>query len=173
MNRYPARINIGTIILNLFIILPMILYSCSLNYDKVHQKLSNDIHIALNCFWINSMVANPGKFYIVFLGSLINNNNIIFLVEHKHIKSTNEVKPLVITIDHKLTLTKHINNLCNTASKRLRAWTRTRKFLSQEQTKRLSEACIMFTFKYCSLIWMFCGKTRTNSLTKCTNALSD
>ena len=41
-----------------------------------------------------------------------------------------------------------------------------RKFLSQEQTKRLSEAYIMFTFKYCPLIWMFGGKTKNKSITK-------
>ena len=69
------------------------------------------------------MVANPGKFHIIFLGSSINNNqiifdnSIIFIVENKHIKSNNEVKLLEIIIDHKLTFAKHINNLCNTASK--------------------------------------------------------
>ena len=53
------------------------------------------------------MVANPGKFQIIFLGSSTN-NNIIFIVENKHIKRNNEVKFLGITIDHKLTFTKHI-----------------------------------------------------------------
>ena len=63
------------------------------------------------------MVANPGKFQIIFIGSSINNNNIIFIVENKDIKSNNEVKLLGITINHNLPFTKHINNLCNTASK--------------------------------------------------------
>ena len=62
------------------------------------------------------MVANPGKFQIIFLGSSINNNN-IFIIENKNIKSNNEVELLGITIDHKLTFTKHTNNLCNTTSK--------------------------------------------------------
>ena len=58
------------------------------------------------------MVANPGKFHIIFLGSSINENqiisdNVIFIVENKHIKSNSEVKLLEITIDHKLTFTKH------------------------------------------------------------------
>ena len=86
------------------------------------------------------MVANPGKFQIIFIRSSIKNNNITFIVENKHIKSTNEVKLLGIIIDHKLTFTKHISNLCNKQVKRLRALTRIRKLLSQEQTKRLSEA---------------------------------
>ena len=55
------------------------MYSCSLNYEEAHLKFSNDTHIVLNWFQINSMVANPRKFQIMFLGSLINNNNIIFI----------------------------------------------------------------------------------------------
>ena len=60
----------------------------------------------------------------------------------ENIKSNNEVKHLRITIDYKVNFTKHINNLCNTESNFLRALTSKRKFLSQEQTKRLSEAYI-------------------------------
>ena len=59
------------------------------------------------------MVANPSKFRIIFLGSSINDNqiisdnNIIFIVQNKHIETNTEVKFLEITIDHKLTFTKH------------------------------------------------------------------
>ena len=48
----------------------------------------------------------------------------------------------------------------------MRTLTRIRKFLSQEQTKRLSEPYIMSTFKYCPLIWVFCGKTENKSINK-------
>ena len=92
------------------------IYSCSLNYEEAHRKLSDDTYIVPNWFQIISMVANTGKFQITFLESSINNSNIIFIVENKYIKSYNYVKLLGITIDHKLTFTKHINNLCNTAS---------------------------------------------------------
>ena len=39
-------------------------------------------HIIPNWFRINSMVSNPGKFQIIFLGSSTNNNSIIFIVEN-------------------------------------------------------------------------------------------
>ena len=42
--------------------------------------------------------------------------------------------------------------------------TRIRK--EQEQTKHLSEAYIISTFKYCHLIWVFCGKTENKSFNK-------
>ena len=38
------------------------IYSCSLNYKEAAQKLSNDIHIVLNWFKVNSMVENPTSF---------------------------------------------------------------------------------------------------------------
>ena len=104
-------------------------YWCSLNFEEAHRKLSSDTNIVLNWFRINSIVANPGKFQIMFLKSWINNSNFTFMVEN--IKSNNEVKHLRITIDHKVNFTKHINNLWKTESNCLRALTSKIKFLSQ------------------------------------------
>ena len=59
------------------------IYSSSLNYEEAHRKLSNDTHIVPNWFRINSMVANPGKFQIIFLRSSINNNITTFIVENR------------------------------------------------------------------------------------------
>ena len=53
----------------------------------------------------------------------------------------------------------------------MRALTKIRKFLSQKETKRISEVYIMSTLKYCTLIWMFCVKTENkpiNKVRKCT-----
>ena len=38
------------------------------------------------------MVANPGKFQIMFLGSNIDNSEITFMIENKRVKSRSEVK---------------------------------------------------------------------------------
>ena len=142
------------------------IYSCSLNYKEAAHKLSNDTYIVLNWFKVNSMAANPGKFQIMFLGSKIENSKIIFAIENKQIKCKREVKLLGITIDEKLTFTRHIANICSLANNRLRALTRIRRFLSTEQAKYLSEAYIMSAFKYCPLIWMFCNKTSNNQINK-------
>ena len=77
-----------------------------------------------------------------------------------------EVKLPGITIDEKLTFTKHTGNICNVANNRLRALTRIRRYLSKEQTKYLSETYIISAFKYCPLIWMFCNKTSNNQINK-------
>ena len=88
------------------------------------------------------------------------------MIENKRVKSRSKVKPLGITVDDKLSFTTHIENLRSTASTRLRALARIRKFMSIEQGKRLSEAYIMSTFTYCPLIWMFCSKTANNLINK-------
>ena len=51
------------------------------------------------------------------------------MVENKRVKSRSEVKLLGIIINDKLSFTKHIENLCSTASNRLQALARIRKFL--------------------------------------------
>ena len=83
-------------------------------------KLSNYIHLILNWFRI-SMVANPGKFQIISLGSNIDNNKVIFMIENKRVKSRSEVKLLGITICNMLLFITHVENLCSTASDCLRA----------------------------------------------------
>ena len=82
------------------------------------------------------MVANPGKFQIMFLESNTDNSQITFMIKSKR----SEVKLLGITIDDKLSFTTLIENLCSTASNRLRALARIRQFISFEQAKRLPES---------------------------------
>ena len=142
------------------------IYSCSPYFEEATLKLSNDTHLILNWFRINSMVANPGKFQIVFLGSNIDNSKITFMIENERVNSRSEVKLLGITIDDKLSFTSHIENLCSTAHNRLRALARILKFIYFEQAKRLSEAYLMSTFTYCPLIWMYCSKAAKNLINK-------
>ena len=124
------------------------IYPCSPSFGESTLKLSNDMHLILNWFRINSMVANHGKFQIMFLWSNIDNSKITFMIENKKVKSRSEVKLLGITIEDKLSITTHIENLCSAASNRLRALARMRKFISFEQAKGLSETYIMSTFTY-------------------------
>ena len=88
------------------------------------------------------------------------------MIENVRVKSRSEVKLLGIAIDDKLSFTTLIENLCSTASNRLRALARIRKLISFEQAKRLPEAYIMSTFTYCPLIWMYCSKTANNLINK-------
>ena len=57
------------------------LHICSPNFEEATLKLSNNTHSILNGFRINSTVANPDKFQIMFLGSNIDNNKIKFMIK--------------------------------------------------------------------------------------------
>ena len=127
------------------------IYSCSLNYKEEAHELSNGTNIVLNWFKVNSMVASPGKFQM-FLGSKIDNSKITFAIGNNQIKYKREGKLLRITIDEKLTFTKHIVNICSLTNNRLIALTRIRRFLSMNQPKHLSKTYIMSVFQYCPLI---------------------
>ena len=142
------------------------IYSCSPSFKEATLKLSIDTHLILNWFRINSMVANSGKFQNIFLGSNIDNNKIKLITENKRVKSRGEVKLLRITIDIKLSLSTDMEHLCSTSSNRLRVLARICKFLLFELSKRLSEAYIISTFRYCLLIWMFCSKATNNLMNK-------
>ena len=106
------------------------IYSCSPNFEEAtlklwnYLKLSNDTHLILNWFRINSLVANPEKFQIMFLESNIDNSTITFTIENKSVKTRSKVKLLGITVDNKLSFTIHIENLCSTANNRLWALAR-------------------------------------------------
>ena len=57
------------------------LYSCSPNFEERTLKLSNGTHLILNRFRINSMVENPTKLHIMFLGPNIDSSKITFMIE--------------------------------------------------------------------------------------------
>ena len=142
------------------------IYPCSPNFEEATLKLSNDSHLILNWFRLNSMVVNPSKFQIIFLGSNIDNSKITFVIENKRVKSRSDVKLLGITIDDKLLFTTHIENLCSTESNRFRALASIRKFISFDPAKRLSQSYVLSTFTYYPLIWMYCSKTANNLINK-------
>ena len=68
------------------------MYSCSPNFEEATLKLSNYTHLILTWYRINSMVPNPGKFQIMFLGSNIDNKKITFMIENKRVTIRREVK---------------------------------------------------------------------------------
>ena len=68
------------------------------------------------------------------------------------------VELLVITPDKNINFKGHIQNICHKANSKTKALFRIRKLLNLEQAEILVEAYISSNFRYCPLIWMFCGK---------------
>ena len=84
------------------------------------------------------------------------------MMENKKVKCRSEIKLLGIAIKDTLSFNTHIETLYSTANNRLQALARTHKFLSFGETKRLSDAYIMSTFRCCPLMWMFFSKAASS-----------
>ena len=135
------------------------------NLDLVFFNLNSDLSNVMDCFKINSLKANPGKFQFMVLGA--NKNDCFNLnVAGKVILSSSEVKLLEITIDYELKLKKHINELCRKASYKLHALQKIRRYLSVDKARLLANAFIDSQFNYAPLIWMFAGKILINKICK-------
>ena len=135
------------------------LFACDISLENVIIRLNKDALAVNNWFGINSMVANPEKFQVMFLGITDPTTVYINLGDNINIFGKTEVELLGITIDNKLTFKSHIQRLCRLANNKISALVRFRNLINFEQTNVLINAYIMSYFFYCPLIWMFCGKT--------------
>ena len=84
----------------------------------------------------------------------------------QNIKSSDTVELLGITLAKKINFKRHIQNIRCKASNKIKALLRIRKFLNLEKAQVLVKACISSNFRYCPLIWMFCGKMSDNLIVK-------
>ena len=135
-------------------------FANQINYQyciSAGTKLKIDIKNILKWFQFNSMVANPEKFQILFLGLNVN-TSINFDIGNISISSTNHVKLLKVTIDNRLDFSKHIEAICKQASQKTSAILQIRSYISTDKASKLLHAFILSRFFYCPLIWMFCNR---------------
>ena len=60
-----------------------------------------------------------------------------------------------VTFDRKLSFTKHVEDLCKKANRKLHALARLSNFTDPVKLKLLMDAFINSQFNYCPLVWMF------------------
>ena len=141
------------------------LYACGKELDTISFKLEIETKTAMQWLKDNEMVANPSKFQLMFLSKYKNiEKNMSF--DGKTIKSSDTVELLGITLDKNINFKRHIENSCQKANNKTKARFHIRKFLNLKQAQVLAEAYISSNFRYCSLIWMFCGKMSDNLIAK-------
>ena len=125
---------------------------------KLIENLTYDLKNVLTWFKINSMKANPEKFQFMIL-SKTRRPEYNLLIDSNVIKESADVELLGLIIDNKLSFEKHIARLCQTATYKLHALRRLRKYLTLEKARVLGNAFVDSQFNYAPLIWMFCKKT--------------
>ena len=133
------------------------LFACDTSIQNVLYRLKRDISCVSSWFENNSMVANPDKFQIMFLG-IKNPTELSLNICGFDINAKLQVELLGVIIDHKLTFSNHIKALCQNANRKISALLRFRNMLDYKQTLVLVNCYILSYFYYCPIIWMFCHK---------------
>ena len=126
-------------------------------------KLEIDLYNTLKWFDSNFMVANPTKFQVMFLG-LKKNQNFVLEINGEAITTSKEVKLFGVTIDSKLNFKSHVKALCVKTNRKVSAFARVARYLDLQKAKLLYQSFVASTFKYCPLIWLFCGKTANENI---------
>ena len=142
------------------------LYACDTSLENVLDRLKTEIRNTGDWFSNNSMLANPAKFQLMFLG--LNKNvsyeNIYIDISGNRVFASKEVKLLGVTIDNNLNFNSHINSICYSANNSLCAFRRIRNYLTFSNAKVIYNSFVFSRFLYCSVIWMFCSKKASKSL---------
>ena len=118
---------------------------------------------AMNCFEVNMMQANPGKYQAMILKEP-SDSRTTFTVGNTIITTDESVTLLGIPLDRHLDFNKQIKELCRTAVSQLNVLQRLARHLDQEGRMAIFKAFIMSHFNYCPLVWHFCSATDTKKL---------
>ena len=111
------------------------------------------------------MVANPGKFQMMFFG-LKEQNTLRLNINDNKVLTTNRVKLLGIEIDNELNFTTHIQNLCSKVNRKINALSRLNTYISRPQAILICNAVVLSNLNYCPLIWLFSTKAANNKINR-------
>ena len=136
------------------------IYALSHDVESMIAKLEIDLYDALKWFDSNFMVGNPTKFQVMFLGLKKNQNLLLEINGEAKTTSKKEVKLFGVTIDSKLNFKSHVKALWVKTNQKVSAFARVARYLDLQKAKLLYQSFVASTFKYCPLIWLFCGKQR-------------
>ena len=152
---------------------------------QLYIALRNDAALTAvsNCFnelhwWysVNGLQLNPDKSEAILIGTqarLRNESNINELrLNDTSIKLVQSTKSLGVTIDNKLTLHEHVNNVCKAAYYHVRAVRHVRKYITEDTAKSIASSLVCARIDYCNDV--LCGTSQTNiaKLQRVQNALA-
>ena len=157
----PQGSILGPILFNIFLILlsdreaelcnfadDNTLFAIAKTLAEAILKLNIEIQDILYWFKINGLVANPGKFQVMFLGKVAPTST--FGIGNIKVKVKNQVKLLGIFIDDKLRFNSHVENVSRREIKSALLGASVPLFLLKQE--RLCATPIYSN--YCPLIWM-------------------
>ena len=131
------------------------------NIQEVVASLTREAEVAVDWFHFNMMEANPNKFQAIVLK---NKEQVLFNIKGNGIKSEENVKLLGVDIDTNLDFCYYVNKLCRKTGAQLKVLQRLSRYLDTESKLIIVRCFILSHFKYCELVWHFCGSRNTKRL---------
>ena len=86
------------------------LYDAGSDHAVLYASLDHELREAIEWFRNNGLMANPGKFQLLVLGST--EQDVSFNIDGRQIKKCDDVDLLGVNIDSKLSFDKHIASIC-------------------------------------------------------------
>ena len=136
--------------------------------DSLLSALQTDAQNSVHWFKINLMQANPEKFQFMIMKSLTCKTVLPdhIMINDVRIEAENHVKCLGITIDNALKFNKHVDILCDNASRQINVMYRFRGIFGFKQREAIHNTFILSNFNYCPVVWHFCTKKSTRKMEK-------
>ena len=134
-------------------------YIVDKSINEVLNLLEKDANKMYTWYEHNWLKPNSDKYHLLLSNQDI---NLELTINNEMVKNTSEVKLLGITLDNKFSCTKHVENICRKASKKLHALYRVCKYITQKQRRVIMKAFIESQFGYCPLVWIFHGNRTLN-----------
>ena len=87
-------------------------------------------------------------------------------IDEMVITTVRQVKLLGVIIDSKLEFDDHVKFLCLKANRNVNVLSRAAKVIDSPKCKLLYNSFVMPNFRYCPLIWMFCGRAANKEINR-------
>ena len=138
------------------------------HFDTMKQTLEAEGSALVDWFAANQMEANPEKFQGIAVGKKAHGHALkpTFNIQGADIECTDDVKLLGVTNDYRMSIDKHISNLCKKAARQINVLRRIGKYLPINCRKVIYQAFILSAFKFCPVIWHFCSEANNKKLEK-------
>ena len=106
---------------------------------------------------------NPDKRHVL----LNTKEHSILKIGNIHIKSFLHEKLLVVNSHKKLNFARHVEIICQKASRKSNAFARLTPNMASSKNRILMNAFFKLQFNYRSLIWMYCDRSLNNKTRQC------
>ena len=131
------------------------LYNSDCDPAVLESKLNHELNMINTWYSNNGMIVNPEKHQAMVLGNC----------NHKFALPVNDsIELLGVTLDNELKFNRHITTICDKVNNQFSVIKRFGKLFSKKLLLKLYKVFVLPHFRYCSLIWHFCGKKNTEKL---------